>query len=263
MIPTKFLPVLAVLYCFSLFSCTNGKQMAYFQDLGDTTKMHTVNTYPYEPVKLQPNDQVQIIISSASPEATQFFNLMTSVKVSGVEGISSQSSFQNVYPVDMNGFITMPVLGDLNAVGLTTEELKNKLMGLLKDYLKEPIVSVRLMNFKVTIIGEVTRPQVIPVDGEKINVLQALGLAGDMSIYGNRVNVKVMRNINDSMQVGFLNFNTSKSFQSPFFQLRQNDVVYVEPYKTKSLRSESFSFWVPIILSVVTTITLIAWRLGN
>jgi len=263
MIPTKVSLVTIVLLSFYLVSCTNGKQMAYFQDLADTTKIHSISTYPYTPVELQPNDQVQIIISSASPEASQFFNLMSSVKVSGVEGISTQTSFQNVYGVDMKGIISMPVLGDLNAIGVTTEQLKDRLVTQLKDYLKDPIVSVRLVNFKVTIIGEVNRPQVIPVDGEKINVLQALGLAGDMSIYGNRVNVKVMRNLNDSMKVGFLNFNSTKAFQSPFFQLHQNDVVYVEPYKTKSLRSESFSFWVPIILSVVTTVTLIAWRLGN
>jgi polysaccharide export outer membrane protein len=187
---------------------------------------------------------------------------MTSVAVSGVAGVSAERTFQNVYAVASNGTITLPVLGDIQVAGLTTEELKQKLIKNLNDYLKDPIVSVRITNFKVTVIGEVSRPVVIPVDGEKINVLQALGLAGDMTVYGTRATVKVMRNINDSMQVAHLNFNSANQLlQSPFFQLHQNDVVYVTPVSNKGTRTENVAIWLPVILSILTTITLVIWRL--
>jgi len=258
-----------ILYLFCLLgflmmaSCTNTKHFRYFQDLSDTTQMHTLSLHPSMPVKVQVNDQVQVIISSVSPEASQFFNLMTSVKVSGAEGTTSQTSFQNVYSVEANGKVTLPVLGDKMVEGLTTEEFRNQLLLELKEYLKDPIVSVRIVNFKVTIIGQVGRPQVLNVDGDRINVLQALGMAGDMSVYGNRTNVKVMRTVKDSMKVGFLDFTQSKMVESPFFHLQQNDLVYVEPIKSTSLKSETFVFWVPIILSLVTTIALLFWRFSR
>jgi polysaccharide biosynthesis/export protein len=251
------------IFSLAFVSCVNTKNFRYFQDLSDTTKVHTLSVHPYVPVKIQVNDQVQVIISSLSPDASQFFNLMTSVRVSGAEGTSTQTSFQNVYAVAANGTVTLPVLGDLQAEGLTLDELKEKLLLLLQDYLKDVIVSVRIVNFKVTLIGQVGKPQVLLVDGDRINVLQALGMAGDMSGYGNRINVKVMRTVKDSLKVGFLDFTKSKIVESQFFHLQQNDIVYVEPIKSASLKSESFAFWIPIVLSIVSTIFLITWRLSR
>ncbi len=242
-----------------LTSCKNTKQLAYFQDLSDTSRVHYVDLYPYEPLRLQPDDQVQITISSTAPEAAQFFNLMTAtptVPGSGVPGgvnMPSQS-FQNIYAVNQQGFITLPVLGDKQVAGLTTDQLQKFLEGMLKDYLKDAVVSVRLTNFKVTVIGDVNRPVVVPVQGESINVLEALGAAGDMTVYANRFNVKVVRKTGGKMEVAHLNFNTSQSIQSPYFQLRQNDVVYVEPNKNKGMLGESWQFWVPVVTSVITLI---------
>jgi polysaccharide biosynthesis/export protein len=249
-----------ILPVLSLTSCINSKKLAYFQDISDTSKIYNIGLYPSQPIRFAPNDQLQIIISSQSPEASQFFNLMTSVNVAGVAGIGSEKSFQNLYIVDASGAITLPVLGEIKCVGLTGDELKKEVKDRLKDYLVDPIITVRLTNFKVTVMGEVTRPVVVPVEGEKINVLQALGAAGDMSIYSNRFNVKVMRTINDTMQVAHLDFNKSTFLQSPYFQLRQNDVVYVEPSKSKGLRSEGFAFWLPLVLSAITAISLFISR---
>jgi polysaccharide biosynthesis/export protein len=253
-----------MLYLLSLMftSCINSKQLSYFQDLSDTSKIYKIGLYPPQPFKFSTNDQLQIIISSQSPEASQFFNLMTSVNTAGVAGVGMERSFQNLYIVDANGIITLPVLGEIKCAGQTNDELKNELRLRLKDYLVDPIITVRITNFQVTVIGEVTRPVVVPVVGERINVLQALGAAGDMSIYSKRFNVKVMRNINDTMQVANLDFNKSSVMQSPFFQLMQNDVVYVEPHLSKGLRGESFAFWVPIILSSITAIGLFILRIN-
>jgi polysaccharide export outer membrane protein len=241
-------------------SCINSKKLAYFQDLSDTSKIYNIGLYPSQPIRFASNDQLQIIISSQSPEASQFFNLMTSVSTAGVAGVGAERSFQNLYIIDANGFITLPVLGDIQCIGLSGDELKKEMKIRLKDYLVDPIITVRLTNFRVTVMGEVAKPVVVPVEGERINVLQALGAAGDMSIYSNRFNVKVMRTTNDTMQVAHLDFNKSTFIQSPFFQLKQNDVVYVEPSKTKGLRSEGFAFWLPLVLSTITALSLLLLR---
>lgn len=256
------LAIFLLLLSSVMTSCINSKKLAYFQDLSDTSKIYNIGLYPAKPISFVPNDQLQIIISSQSPEASQFFNLMTSVSTAGVAGLGTERSFQNIYTVSPNGTITLPVLGEINCNGLTSDELKGVLKLKLKDYLLDPIIGIRLTNFKVTVIGEVARPVVVPVEGERINVLQALGAAGDMSIYSNRYNVKVMRNLNDTMQVASLDFNKSTFMKSPYFQLRQNDVIYVEPSKSKGLRSEGFAFWLPLVLSAITAISLFISRVN-
>ncbi|HSC53206.1 MAG TPA: polysaccharide biosynthesis/export family protein [Phnomibacter sp.] len=250
--------LLSVSLLLFLASCKNSKQLAYFQDLSDTSRVQAVQLAPHEPLRLQPDDQVQITISSTSPEAAQFFNLMTATPVAGVAGIGvtganmPSQSFANVYAVNQLGHVSLPVLGDLTVVGLSTEELKAKISGELKDYLKDAVVAVRLTNFKVTVIGDVQKPIVVPVEGERINVLEALGAAGDMTVYANRFNVKVVRKTGNQMEVAHLNFNTSKAMQSPYFQLRQNDVIYVEPNKNKGMLGESWQIWVPVVTSFLS-----------
>ncbi|MES2775220.1 MAG: polysaccharide biosynthesis/export family protein [Bacteroidota bacterium] len=245
--------------CFLIFlvialsSCSNTKQLSYFQDLNDTTRIQQIALYPYQPLKLQPDDQVQITISSTSPESSQFFNLGSATAASNVAGTITAPSpvLMNVYNVSSKGDITMPVLGDIQVADLTTEELKQKLNVSLKSYLKDAVVSVRLANFKVTVVGEVGRPTTLPVAGERMNVLEAIGAVGDMTVYGQRYNIKVMRKTNDIMKVAHLDFNKSSALQSPYFQLKQNDVVYVEPIKTRGLVGTKLSYVLPIVASAV------------
>lgn len=248
-----------------LTSCQTSKQLAYFKDLTDTAEVQTVNQHPYESLRLQGDDQVQVTISSTSPEASQYFNLMSAVPTSSIAGptISQPSqNFLNIYTVSPKGFITLPVLGDIYVMGLTTEELKKTLGQKLLPYLKDAVVSVRLTNFKVTVIGEVSRPVIVPVAGERINVLEAIGAAGDMTLFGQRYNVKVVRKNSDgNLDVAHLNFNSSKALQSPYFQLKQNDVVYVEPSKKKGLMAENLNIWIPVITSTISLIIIAISRL--
>ncbi len=246
---------------FFLVSCQSSKQLAYFQDINDTSKLHSIQMYPYEPLKLQPDDQVQINISSTSPEASQFFNLLMPTSVASV-GTGSQS-FQNIYSVNQLGFISMPVLGDIAVTDQSTESLRLKLKGMLKDYLKDAVVTVRFSNFRVTVIGEVGHPIVVPVQGERINVLEALGAAGDMTVYGKRFNVKVVRRTGDNLNVAHLNFNSSLAIQSPFFQLKQNDIIYVEPNKSKGIMSESWALLLPVITSILSLVVISITNLGR
>jgi polysaccharide export outer membrane protein len=251
-----------------LLSCSNSKQLPYFQDLANTTEVQKVPLAPFVPIRLQADDQLQITISSTAPEASQFFNLMTanpsSASVAGTSMLSAPSqNFANVYAIGTNGKIIMPVLGEVVAGGLTSEKLRIKIDSLLTDYLKDAVVSVRLINFKVTVIGDVMRPVVVPVQGEGINVLEALGAAGDMTVFGKRYNVKVMRKVGGEMEISHLDMNSSKTIQSPFFQLRQNDVVYVEPNKNKGILGEGWVLWVPVITSILSLVLVAVTTLVN
>jgi polysaccharide export outer membrane protein len=245
-------------------SCTTSKQLSYFKDLPDRESVNKINTTNYEPLKLQTNDEVQVTVSSISPEASQFFNPVVvnpSPSVSGSAGNRQSPENLNLYRVSSNGFITFPVLGDIRAAGLTTDELKSSISEKLKDYLKNPIVTVRLANFKVTVIGEVGNPIVVPVNGQNINILEAIGAAGDMTVYGIRKNVKVIRKLPDgSTEVAILDFNKSSVLKSPWFKLRQNDIVYVQPNKSKGVLGTRASIWVPVVSSLITFAAIIISR---
>lgn len=245
---------------FLLWGCENSKQLAYFQDLTDSLNAQSVPIYPYKPLRLQVDDQVQITISSTSPESSQFFNLQAASQ--SVSGSSTPSQAMiNVYSVSSKGDISMPVFGDVHVLGLTTEELKDHVAKLLLPYLKDGVVSVRLVNFKVTVIGDVGRPTIVPVNGERLNLLEAIGFCGDLTVYGKRTNVRVMRKIGDSLSVEQMNFTNSKIFTSPYFQLKQNDIVYIEPAKSKAIRTETALILVPVLASITTVLINLLVRL--
>ena len=256
--------------------CKTGKQLPYFKDLSDSANLTRIATTAYVPLKLQADDEVQITISNSSPEASQFFNLASASPLTTVAGASLPSTagamasssisptsqnIMNLYRVSSVGTITLPVLKDINVSGLTTEELKFKIIELLQPYLKDPVVIVRLTNFKVTVIGEVGRPVVVPVNGQTINVLEAVGAAGDMTVFGIRKNVKVIRKLPDgTTEVAKLNFNEASVLQSPYFQLKQNDIVYISPNKNKSIAASQTGIWVSIVSAVVSITIIILTR---
>jgi len=262
----QFAGLISIVFVLVLSSCNTSKNLPYFADLNPDRAVTKLKTTPYEPLRLQTNDELQITISSNSPEASQFFNLAaitpqaSANSAMGVNASQAQSLI-NLYRVSATGVITMPVLGDVQAAGLTTEQLKAVIGTLLKDYLKQSVVTVNLTNFKVTVIGEVGRPVVIPVNGQTINVLEAVGAAGDMTVYGIRKNVRIVRKLpNGETEIAVLDFNRSDVLQSPFFQLRQNDIVYVQPNKSKGLVGTNANIWVPIITSAVSITAIILTR---
>lgn len=249
---------------FLFFSCQTSKQLTYFKDLSDTAALQTIPTAKAPPLQLQADDQVQLSISSPSAEASSFFNLMPTNPSSSTTGVipsQSNQSFINLYTISNEGRITLPVLGDIQAAGLTLEQLRQQVVLALKPYLTNPIVSTRLINFKVTVIGEVSKPFTVPVNGEKINVLEAIGASGDMTMYGARQKVKVIRKLPDgNTEIAKLDFNSSKTFQSPYFNLRQNDIVYIQPNKNKSFLANNTTFWASLVLSVASIVTIILTR---
>lgn len=202
-----------------LFSaCQSYKKVPYLQD-AEILKQANTQVAPMQDAKLIPGDEVSILVSTSDPVVSQPFN---------AQG--------NTFLLDNEGNINYPVLGKLSMNGLTSREAENLITERLKTYVKErPTVVVRMSGFKVSVLGEVAAPGVYPVVNEQINVLEALAMAGDLTIYGVRDNVKLIREAQDGRkQFVTLNLNDTDLLVSPYYQLQQNDILYVTPNKAKA-----------------------------
>ncbi|WP_073346015.1 polysaccharide biosynthesis/export family protein [Bacteroides congonensis] len=240
------LPCLFIL--FLLASCQSYKKVPYLQDsevVGQIAQQETL----YD-ARIMPKDQLTIMVSCTNPELAAPFNLGVVGSVGLTSGNSqggSQSS-QQTYLVDNEGNINFPVLGILKVGGLTKKEVEQMIVEKLKPYIKEtPIVTARMVNYKISVLGEVARPGTFTVSNEKVNLLEALAMAGDMTIYGIRDNVKLIREGADGKQLIItLDLNKAEILLSPYYWLQQNDIVYVTPNKAKARNSDisnSTSLW--------------------
>jgi polysaccharide export outer membrane protein len=195
---------------------------------------------------IQKNDILAITVSSLNPEATAIFNAPNAP--AGGPGAAAEATG---YLVNSEGNIQFPIIGNIKAEGLTKSQLKDNITRTLvsKQLLVDPIVTVRFVNFRVTVLGEVNRPTVVTVPNEKISLLEALGLAGDLTIYGKRQNIMIIREEKDQKIVKRVNLNSSEIFTSPYYYLQSNDIVYVEPNKAKIASVSMGNQLLPIILS--------------
>ncbi|GGG42699.1 polysaccharide biosynthesis protein [Croceivirga lutea] len=205
-------------------SCASKKDVVYFQDVGGFETI--VDDDSFVP-KFKVDDLVSIHISTLNPEASAPFNLY---KTGGQE--SGYRLEQVNYLVDQGGEIDFPVIGKIKIVGLSPEELRVMLREELAEYLKNPIINIRLVNFTVSVLGEVNRPGTYLINGEEITIMEALGLAGDMTIKGMRRNVLVIRDFDGTKVYYRIDLTSKNATKSPVYYLTQNDVVYVEPNKS-------------------------------
>ena len=252
----SFNKLLLVLVAFAAFtSCKTPTDVIYFQDSKDREEVAIKNSFT--PV-FKVDDVVSITVSAADMDAARPFNLMQGSSVNalseggatGGSGISSEPT----YLIDENGEIEFPVLGKLKIGGLTRVEVKTLIKDKLKVYINDPIVTVRLKNFKITVLGEVNRPGSFTIPNERITIIEALGLAGDMTITGKRADVVVIRE-NDATNTYYKVDLTSKNvFDSPVYYLAQNDVLYVEPNDTKAKASKGNRNTFSIVLSSISVI---------
>ncbi len=232
-------------------SCGPTRNLAYFSDLKEQTS-YSEEITNLTVTKIQPNDLLNITVSSKSPESDMQFNRgMLGATENKVEG----------YLVDETGYIDFPVVGRVKLAGLTKQEAKDTLATQLNDYLKDPVVQIRNMNFKITVIGEVNRPSTFTVPAEKISILEALGMAGDMTPFGKRENVIVMREEAGKRTMTRLDLNKKDVLNSPYFYLQQNDVVYVEPDKMKQVQASTNTRFLAIVTASVSLATIIIARL--
>ncbi|MEJ1236943.1 polysaccharide biosynthesis/export family protein [Chryseolinea sp. T2] len=206
----------------------------------------------YASPKIQPDDILAITVSSLSAESNVIYNNVL-LPANGNVGTLAEKINEG-YLVDKNGFINFPVIGKVALAGLTKEEAIEKMTDLIKTQVKNPIVNVRFINFKVTVIGEVTKPATFVVETEKINVLEALGLAGDMTEFGRRENVLIIREKDGIRTSARLNLNNKAVLTSPFYYLQQNDIVYVEPdNKVKTAQTAPGNRLIGIWSALITT----------
>jgi polysaccharide biosynthesis/export protein len=243
-------------FTLAMTSCVNTKKATYFNDIADTAMVAATNIP--EPV-INPNDLLSISVSSLDPQSTLMFNA-PNTPVSSASGGNSALQQAVGYLVNKDGMIKFPILGEIKAQGLTKKELENNVTQQLlnKKLLFDPIVNVRFLNFRVTVLGEVARPGVINVPSEQISILEALGQAGDLTINGKRDNVAVIRQQHDgSRTVNRLNLNSSNVLRSPYFFLQSNDVVYVEPDKAKTAAASRSQQLLPSILSGVSILVVV------
>jgi polysaccharide biosynthesis/export protein len=244
---------------FGIFfsSCGNTKKVVYMNNISDTEISTAVDNL--EPV-IQKNDLLSITVSSPNATASQPFNTTVTVSTQTIGYTSTQASG---YLVDPDGYIDMPMLGRIKAAGLTKKQLKENISKNLIDnkYLLFPVVSVRYLNFKITVLGEVARPMVINVPDERINILEALGFAGDMTVYARRNNVALIREEKGNRIVKRLDLNSGNLLASPYYYLKPNDIIYVEPNKAKVSAASNTRLWLPAILSGLSVAAVIVDRL--
>lgn len=259
----------AVMTAFLATSCSSSKEITYFQDLkpGQETIISNVS-----PIKLQPNDRISIIVSTGDARLNSLFNLpvaRTNIGQANSTTGQTSSNSENVapYTLDRQGDINFPVLGKLHVAGMTREELGEYIRRELisRDLAKNPIVTVDYQNLSVTVLGEVGKPGRFAIDREDYTILDALSAAGDLTIYGKRNNIRVLREENGVQRVYEINLNSGRDLtQSPVYYLQQNDVIYIEPNDTKARQSTpngnsvlTPSFWISIASFAATITTLI------
>ena len=240
-------------------SCTTSKQIVYFENVKDTTfySTQTVANYP-----IKPNDILSIMVSSRDQESSMEFNphLRNSIRSTTATG---QNSEQGGYLVSSDGTIQMPYLGKIKAAGLTQDQLKDNITNMIlsKKLLIEPLVEIRYLNFEITVLGEVAKPTVITVNSDRISMLKALGLAGDLTIYGKRENVLLVREEGGAKKTRHINLNSEDFFNSPYYYLQPNDVVYVAPNKNKINQATRNLQMIPIIISTLSLAAIVIDRL--
>ena len=219
--------VLLVFSLILLLSCASKKKVVYLQDI-DQTKSYDSSTL-YEP-KLQPDDLLSIIVSAENPELSVPFNLP---QIQGNYEINNNQNGIKTYLVDNFGYIEFPVIGKLKLGGLTRTEATAKLVNAVGEYIKNPIINLRILNFKVSILGEVLKPSSFTLSSERITLLEAISMAGDLTIYGKRNNILIIREAEGKKTYNRVDITKSDFLNSPFYYLAQNDIVVVEPNKTR------------------------------
>lgn len=226
-----------------LASCTPQKKITYFQPTSDSTDSEVASIVnPYKEV-VQKGDILSIKINSLSPEASQFFNPYDPQRTT--TEITTEG-----YQVDNDGNIELPLVGTISVEGMSFQEIKKKLKTELEKYLQNPTVSIRFLNFRVTVLGEVNKPGVIPITTGRVSLPEALALAGDLTIFGKRDNIMLIRETGDKREFVRIDINNRKFFATNYYYLQNNDVIYVEPGKNKKINADTFFKIAPWIVSI-------------
>lgn len=248
---TRFI-ILSILAITISTSCASRKDLIYFQD--EPLSGGYIDSSP-EQLFYKADDILTINVSAADPVAAKPFNLATVTESFDLMEATGRERMQN-YLVDYNGNIEFPVLGTLHIAGMTRIELTEMLKEKVREYAKDPIINIRLVNFTVTIIGEVNSPGTYTIQNERISLPEALGLANDLTIFGQRKNVLLIREIEGKKKFAKIDLTSVNALSSPLYYLQQNDVIVVEPNNAR-IRSANYNQNNAVLISAIGTLTTI------
>lgn len=255
--------VLMLVASFMLFSCSSNKDntLAYFNNLGDTPNGKLPSPPSSYPILVQSDDELVVSITSAVPEATAAYNLpLENPATRNALRMATQPRTQT-YIVDQQGDIMLPILGRIHVGGKTTSQIASEITAMVEKDVKDPYVKVDIVNFTVDVMGEVKVPQRVTAERQHFTVLDALSQCGDLTEYAQRDCVYVIRTENGKREYHRLNLNSSDVFNSPYFYLKQNDVIYVEPNKIRvdnSKYNQHNAFRLSVTSTIVSGVSVIA-----
>ena len=265
----KYIKLLNIFAVLDLFSCKpKADTSSYLQNIEDTAVQTSIQNAKSS---IQVNDELMILVTAKDMDVVKPFNQNYSSRTTNQYTMGSNNAPMNnqvvaegpTYLVDSNGNITLNVIGDVKAAGLTIDQLKEDLKAKLSKYIINPIITIRLTNYKITVLGEVNRAGHYIIPDGKTTVLDALGLAGDLTIYGKRENVLVVRNINGEITKGRIDLTDSNFIKSPFYNLQQNDVIVVSPNETKQKQARldpNAGIYISVASVILGLLTLIFRR---
>ena len=251
------IPFVLMTIVLLLDACSSAKQVAYFQNIDSTSLTASKGLYD---ARIMPKDLLTITVVTSDPSTSKPFNLsiQNTLGTDGRLGSTTGSLLQ--YLVNNDGDIDFPVIGTVHVAGLTKDQCEDLIKSKVKPYLAEsenPVVTVSMSSYRVTVAGEVTSPKVVPVSTEKMSVLEALAQAGDLTIYGRRDNVLLIReNADGQKEAHRLNLNDANIINSPYYYVQQNDYIYVEPNSVKAKNSaigQSTTLWFSFV-SILTSV---------
>jgi polysaccharide export outer membrane protein len=243
-----FKTLFSIIIIIGLFSCTPQKRLRYLQDK-NSSKDSIVQNRVINAYKVRPKDNLYIRVLSVDEKTYGFFNGESSTAIA-----YDQTAYLTSYDINDSGYITIPVIGKVQVSGLTVYQIKDTLQKSVDQYLKDATVIVKLTNFKITVLGEVNHPGTFRVYDNSINVLEAIGLAGDLNTYGNRQKIMIIRQ-NENNKVYFIDITDRKIIYSSGFYLLPNDIIYVDALKAKAYGFNVFPF--ATLLSGITTLILL------
>lgn len=251
------IPIVILTFVLLLNGCSSAKQVAYFQNIDSISLAASKGLYD---AHIMPKDQLTITVTTTDPDAAKPFNLAVESTVGAGGKLGGGSGSLLPYLVNNDGNIEFPVVGTLHVAGLTRTECEQLIKSKIKPFLAEgenPVVVVQMSSFRVTVAGEVTSPTVVSVTNEKMSILEALAQAGDLSIYGRRDNVLLIREgLDGKKEAHRLNLNDANIINSPYYYVQQNDYIYVEPNGVKAKNSaigQSTTLWFSFV-GIVTSI---------
>lgn len=242
----KILTRSSLLLLLAISACAPRRDLVYFSNMANTTSVADVQN---PDISIRQNDIISITMNSLSPESNLLF--------SSNKNPSADPSSKG-YRVNKNGNINLPLIGDFKIEGMTIEEAQTGIEAALSQHVKKPEVEVQIVNFKITVIGEVNKPSTFVINDEKVNLLEALGMAGDMTVYGKRDNVLIIRTEDGHKTMKRLDLNRQETLNSPYFNLRQNDIVYVEPDRAKAIEYSSNTRIIPIVVASISAVAVLA-----